>query len=106
MSKVLWTSADIAKATGGAASNDFSITGLSIDTRTIEKGGLFVPLKDVRDGHDFIPMAMEKGAGGTLSEKPVEGNAVIVSDIIITGAFRSLWRVCRKRLSLVSLRWV
>ena len=80
MSKVLWTSADVAKATVGAASNDFSITGLSIDTRTIEKGDLFVPLKDVRDGHDFIPMAMEKGAGGTLSEKPVEGNAVIVSD--------------------------
>ena len=80
MSKPLWTSADIAKAVSGEASDDFNITGLSIDTRTIEAGDLFVPLKDIRDGHDFIPMAMEKGAGGALSEKPVEGNAVIVKD--------------------------
>ena len=80
MSKPLWTSADIAKATGGEASHDFTVSGLSIDTRTIEAGDLFVPLKDIRDGHDFIPMAMEKGAGGTLSENPLSSNAVIVKD--------------------------
>ena len=80
MSKSLWTSADIAKAVGGEASGDFSVSGLSIDTRTIEAGDLFVPLKDIRDGHDFIPMAMEKDAGGTLSENPTSGNAVIVKD--------------------------
>ena len=80
MSKPLWTSADIAKATGGKASGDFTVSGLSIDTRTIEAGDLFIPLKDIRDGHDFIPMAMEKGAGGTLSENPVAGNAVVVKD--------------------------
>lgn len=80
MSKALWTSADIAKATGGEANAEFAVSGLSIDTRTIETGDLFVPLKDIRDGHDFIPMAMEKGAGGTLSEKPVQGHAVIVKD--------------------------
>jgi len=57
MSKPLWTSADIAKATGGKASGDFTVSGLSIDTRTIEAGDLFIPLKDIRDGHDFIPMA-------------------------------------------------
>jgi len=80
MSKSLWTSADIVKATGGEANSDFTVSGLSIDTRTIETGDLFVPLKDIRDGHDFIPMAMEKGAGGTLSENPVSGHAVIVKD--------------------------
>ncbi len=77
----LWTSSDIAKATGGEAQGDWSVSGLSIDTRTIETGDLFVPLKDVRDGHDFIPMALERGAGGVLSENPVpKGNAVIVKD--------------------------
>ena len=77
----LWTASDIAKATGGEASGAFSVSGLSIDTRTIEAGDLFVPLKDVRDGHDFIPMALERGAGGVLSESPVpKGNAVIVID--------------------------
>ena len=77
----LWTSSDIAKATGGVVSGAFSVSGLSIDTRTIETGDFFVPLKDVRDGHDFIPMALERGAGGVLSESPVpKGNAVIVID--------------------------
>ena len=80
MSNPLWTSADIAKATGGKASDDFSVSGLSIDTRTLEAGDLFVPLKDVRDGHDFISKAMENSAGGTLSEQPVAGHAVIVKD--------------------------
>ncbi len=77
----LWTSSDIAKATGGEASGVFSVSGLSIDTRTIEVGDLFVPLKDARDGHDFIATALEKGAGGVLSEIPVsKGNAIIVKD--------------------------
>ena len=90
MSKALWTSADIAKAVGGEASGEFTVSGLSIDTRTIEAGDLFVPLRDIRDGHDFISMAMEKQAGGTLSEKPVDGNAVIVKDSL--NALRDLGR--------------
>jgi len=80
MSNPLWTSTDIAKATDGKISDDFTASGLSIDTRTLEAGDLFVPIKDVRDGHDFIPMALEKGAGGTLSENSIEGPAVIVKD--------------------------
>ena len=80
MSKQLWTSTEIAKAVGGEASGEFAVSGLSIDTRTIEAGDLFVPLKDIRDGHEFIPMAFEKGAGGVLSEKAVSGNAVVVKD--------------------------
>jgi len=80
MSKAVWTSEEIAKATGGEASSNFTVSGLSIDTRTIEAGDLFVPLKDIRDGHDFISAAMENGAGGTLSEKPISGDVVIVKD--------------------------
>jgi len=77
----LWTSSDIAEATNGEANAAFSVSGISIDTRTIVTGDFFVPLKDTRDGHDFIPMAFKKGAGGVLSENPVpNGNAVIVKD--------------------------
>ena len=42
----LWTAADIAKATGGKASADWSVSGVSIDSRSLEEGDLFVPLKD------------------------------------------------------------
>lgn len=79
----LWTSAEIAAATGGAAQGgDWSASGLSIDTRSIQSGDLFVPLRDIRDGHDFIPQAFEGGATAVLSEKELPDNqpAVIVND--------------------------
>ena len=39
---------------------------MSIDTRTLQPGDLFVALKDVRDGHDFVAAALEKGAAAAL----------------------------------------
>lgn len=79
----LWTHQDAAKATGGKAVGEWSINGLSIDTRSIVDGDLFVPLKDIRDGHDFIPMAYEKGAGAVISEHPIsDAPALIVPDAL------------------------
>ena len=44
---------------------DVSITALSTDSRSIEPGVWFIPIKGERfDGHDFIDMALEKGAVG------------------------------------------
>jgi len=54
MSKLLWTSQEAAKATAGRAIGDWAVSGLSIDSRSIQAGEMFVPLKDTRDGHDFI----------------------------------------------------
>ena len=51
----LWTSAEAEAATLGQASTGFAVSGLSIDTRTLKEGDLFVALKgDNRDGHDFV----------------------------------------------------
>lgn len=74
----LWTSAEIAKATQGRVTSDFSVTGLSIDTRSLQKGDLFVALKDARDGHDFIPNAVSAGAGGVLCEHAPEGVPAVI----------------------------
>lgn len=77
----LWTSEQIAEATGGKSTTEFSVTGLSIDTRTLIAGDLFVALKDTRDGHDFIPAAIEAGASGVLCETAGEGvNSVLVKE--------------------------
>ena len=77
----LWTSEQIAEATGGKATAEFSVTGLSIDTRSLKSGDLFVALKDARDGHDFIPAAIEAGAAGVLCEKAGDDvSAVIVGE--------------------------
>ena len=53
----LWTAIDAATATGGVAHGDWTATGVSIDTRALQKGDLFVALKDVRDGHDYESLA-------------------------------------------------
>ena len=80
MNKILWTSKDIACSVGGKESEDFNIYGISIDTRTLKKGDLFVPLVHVRDGHEFIDEAIKKGAGGTISIKQNPHKTVIVEN--------------------------
>ena len=65
---------EIAAACGGTYFGSeeklgIEVTGVAIDSRKIEDGYLFIPIKGARvDGHDFIPQVMEK-ALCTLSEK-------------------------------------
>ncbi|WP_460274851.1 UDP-N-acetylmuramoyl-tripeptide--D-alanyl-D-alanine ligase [Celeribacter sp. ULVN23_4] len=83
----LWTSAEAETATGGRATQEFEITGISIDTRTIQPGDLFVALKDVRDGHDFVAQALEKGAAAALVSRipevvSADAPLLIVDDVL------------------------
>lgn len=49
-----------------------SFTGISIDSRSIREGELFLALKGDRfDGHDFLMDAMKKGSGAMVSVPPV-----------------------------------
>ena len=68
MSAPLWTIDGLVSATHGQVYGEMtSVTGLSIDTRTLQKGDLFVALEgESRDGHEFIQMAFEKGASAAL----------------------------------------
>jgi UDP-N-acetylmuramoyl-tripeptide--D-alanyl-D-alanine ligase len=51
---------------------DLEIIGTSIDTRTIEKGQLFIPIiGENTDGHKYIQSAVDKGAGGSLWNEDV-----------------------------------
>lgn len=50
------------------------ISGVSTDTRTLQPGDLFVPLKGPRaDGHQFIAEAFKRGAAASLAAHPVDG---------------------------------
>ena len=69
----LWTLQAIAATCKTHASSDAPVTGISIDTRTVQPGDLFVALKDVRDGHDFVADAIAKGAAGALVARDVAG---------------------------------
>ena len=76
----LWTADEIAAATGGQVLADFEATGVSIDSRGIEPGDLFVALTGARDGHEFVVQTADKGAAGALISKPVAVPAVLVED--------------------------
>lgn len=81
MAEPLWTADEICRATGGTLAGEaFAATGVSIDSRAIAPGDLFVPLAGVRDGHDFVETALKAGAAGVLASKPVPGPAVMVAD--------------------------
>ncbi|MDP3746930.1 MAG: UDP-N-acetylmuramoyl-tripeptide--D-alanyl-D-alanine ligase [Phenylobacterium sp.] len=81
MAEPLWTAEEIAKAVDGKVTgDDFAVHGVSIDTRSIETGDLFVALAGVRDGHEFVSQALAAGATGSLASRPIEGSAVMVED--------------------------
>jgi UDP-N-acetylmuramoyl-tripeptide--D-alanyl-D-alanine ligase len=62
----LWTATDAARATGGQSTRDWTASGISIDTRSLQPGDLFIALKAARDGHDFVAQALAKGAAAAL----------------------------------------
>ena len=76
---------DVINATGGRIvyknGNSHPFTGVSIDSRTIGDGEIFVALRGVRfDGHDFIYKALERGGGALVNFPPTEhlkGKAII-----------------------------
>jgi UDP-N-acetylmuramoyl-tripeptide--D-alanyl-D-alanine ligase len=82
MAEPLWTAEEIAAATGGRIAGGFAASGVSIDTRTLEPGDLFVALAGVRDGHEFVAQAMAKGAAGVLAARAVDAPAVMVDDTL------------------------
>ncbi|MFS4582623.1 UDP-N-acetylmuramoyl-tripeptide--D-alanyl-D-alanine ligase [Phaeobacter sp. C3_T13_0] len=96
----LWTAAEAAAATGGQAHGDWHVDGISIDTRSIAPGDLFVALKAARDGHDFVAQALEKGAGAALVSRWPEGVAedapLLVVEDVQTG-LEALGRAGRAR---------
>ncbi|WP_297732872.1 UDP-N-acetylmuramoyl-tripeptide--D-alanyl-D-alanine ligase [uncultured Maricaulis sp.] len=82
----LWTSRQAMAATGGMllGETDWTANGISIDTRTLQPGDLFVALTDTRDGHDFADAAMAAGASACLVERGDIGvePALLVKDAL------------------------
>jgi len=98
----LWTSLEIKKITGGAGSGDWTVDGISIDSRTLQKGDLFVALTDKRDGHAFLDKAFENGAAAALVSHIPEGSTgdsrlILVKDVL--EALKELAFAARERFS-------
>ena len=94
----LWTSAEIAAATGGGASAPFEVTGVTFDSREVEPGFLFVAMPGtVHDGHQFVEQAFAAGAAGAIVSQPVSGPHVLVEDVF--AALQALGRAARERVN-------
>jgi UDP-N-acetylmuramoyl-tripeptide--D-alanyl-D-alanine ligase len=76
----LWEAAELASALGGEQGWD--VSGISIDTRSLAPGDLFVALQGERDGHDFVATAFAKGAAAALVSRPMPGNVIVVDDTL------------------------
>lgn len=75
MTTPLWTSAGLRAATGGRLAADLAVTGVSIDSRTVKPGELFVALRDARDGHAFVADALARGAACAMVDHDPPGLA-------------------------------
>ncbi len=81
----LWTSSDLLEATGGIQTAPFDATGVSIDTRTLLPGDLFIALHGENgDGHRFVADALARGAAGAMVDHDVPGvtNLLRVDDTL------------------------
>ena len=94
----LWTSEEIASATGGTASASFTASGVAFDSREVTTGDLFVAMKgEATDGHRFIDKAFDQGAAGAIVSQPVDQPHILVKDS--AAALEALGRAARKRMS-------
>lgn len=95
----LWTSSEAEAATLGHASVAFEATGMSIDTRTLKPGDVFVALKgDARDGHDFVKAAFDaKASAALVSHKPDGVNGTLLTVAHVQRGLEDLARASRAR---------
>ena len=93
---MMWTADALAAATGGAVRAPFGATGVSIDTRTLRPGDLFVALVGEHgDGHDHVAEALAKGAAGAMVHRDLPGQTLLVHDTLT--ALWAMGRAARAR---------
>jgi UDP-N-acetylmuramoyl-tripeptide--D-alanyl-D-alanine ligase len=99
---MFWEADELAAALG-AAGPGFAISGISIDTRSLKPGDLFVALAGARDGHDFVAEALGKGAAGALVSRPMPGPVLLVEDTLAALARLGSAARARSRAGIVAV---
>src|SRR4051812_41530850 len=102
MSAELWNWKELVLAAGAIREGnaEVPISGFSIDTRTLQPGDVFVAIRDVRDGHDFVLEAFRKGAAAALVEdsyKRAAGDGALLRVSSPLEGLRSIARAARAR---------
>lgn len=99
-SSTLWTSLEAARATGGQTTRDWFASGVSIDTRALRAGDLFVAIRGEKvDGHDYVAEALANGAVAAVVDRipdDVDADRLLVVQDTLT-ALEDLGRAARAR---------
>ncbi len=87
----LWNSAEIAAAVNGRAGKRFTADGVSIDSRKIAQGDLFVALHGPNfDGNDFVAGALTAGAAGALVDRLPANMAADMPVVVVADTLNGL----------------
>lgn len=90
-SSTLWTSTTASQATGGTSTKEWFATGLSIDSRTVQPGDLFIALQGKNgDGHDYVAKALAAGASAALVSRVPEGVSKDAPLLVVKDTFAAL----------------
>jgi len=97
----LWNAAEVEAATDGHSTAPWKVTGVSIDTRTIKPGDLFIAIRGERyDAHNFLEDAFSAGAAAAMVSRIPQnhggGHPLVIVDDTYVG-LRKLARAARKR---------
>ena len=104
----LWSADEITNATGGVTSagvnsSGWAVSGVSIDSRTLDPGDLFVALRGPNfDGHDHVAAAQRAGAAGALVQRVPDGLDASERLVLVENtdmALEALGRAARRRTS-------
>ncbi|UOY91553.1 UDP-N-acetylmuramoyl-tripeptide--D-alanyl-D-alanine ligase [Ectobacillus sp. JY-23] len=92
------TLAQVQQMVGGdgleARYNEVSIQGVSIDSRRIEQGNLYIPIQGERfDGHTFTAGAVDNGAAAVLWQKDVKSPPANVPVIYVDDTLAALQKL-------------
>jgi UDP-N-acetylmuramoyl-tripeptide--D-alanyl-D-alanine ligase len=98
----LWSWPELCAAVGAPAASGPAITGISIDSRKVRPGDLFIALtgdpgdrfnpsrRSERDGHDFVEAALANGAVGVLVH---DGKPRAIPQVQVPDTLDALWRL-------------
>jgi UDP-N-acetylmuramoyl-tripeptide--D-alanyl-D-alanine ligase len=94
---VRFTTTDLARAVSGEVVGDETeADGVTIDSRSIDGGELFVPIVAERDGHEFIDAAVAAGASAYLTAGRMVDGATAIRVQDTAAALLDVGRLARR----------
>ncbi len=82
---LLWTAAEADAATEGYSTKPWRASGVSIDSRQITPGDMFIAIEGPKfDGHEFVSQALERGAAVAVVSR-IPRNLVADAALLIVG---------------------